>query len=93
VISQAACESDLGRSPAVTGTTAATGRCQWGARAVTNMEVRLAVLVLGHALMALYFMNPLSLMTGELWCTPYCDKPANQPLQPGLPVSTAWRAS
>jgi hypothetical protein len=69
-----ACESDLGRFPAVTGTTAATGRCQWGARAVTTMEVRLAVLVLGHALMALYFMNPLSLMSGELWCTPYRDK-------------------
>jgi hypothetical protein len=69
-----ACESDLGRFPAVTGTTAATGRCQWGARAVTTMEVRLAVLVLGHALMALYFMNPLSLMSGELWCTPYRDQ-------------------
>ena len=35
------------------------------------METKLLLLAIGHFIMAIYFCNPLALIAGEEFCSPY----------------------
>ena len=48
--------------------------CEWGPRTVTVMETKLLLLAIGHFIMAIYFCNPLALLRGEEFCSPYRNK-------------------
>jgi hypothetical protein len=49
-------------------------RCRWGPRKVTVIEAKLFALSVMHFIMALYFCNPLTLIGGEVFCSPYRNK-------------------
>jgi hypothetical protein len=48
--------------------------CAWEPRPLNMVELRLGLLFIMHLLQALYFVNPLALLCGEVCCSPYRDK-------------------
>ena len=75
-MSKDSCESIAGTYAILSslGQPIGTGHCQWGARPLTVTEIKLSLLMVLHALMALYFCNPVTLLGGKVCCSPYRNK-------------------
>jgi hypothetical protein len=69
---EATCLSDAGQMHDTDDEDAVV--CVWEDRPWTVMETKLAVLAVIHLIMAYYFCNPVTLLCGEVCCSPYRNK-------------------
>lgn len=76
LITKESCESSDGAYTILSmqGQLLGIGQCEWGPRPLTVTEIKLGLLMTLHGLMALYFCNPITLLGGEVCCSPYRNK-------------------